>query len=250
MKLIQNKVAEFFESHPKTNEVYEALGVLFTEKERADKYLAGVAGRMVTTHTRDGVVFERESDGLRHKIMEQENKVAAKHLEYEAAPPMAKQQAMSEWQKELKKVDELKARLEKQLTLESKDEKIAKEQKPAPEGLKVPVLTAEQLTAKISAQQAIVDGNEALIPKLTGTKLKSAKNVQKQEVSLLEALKKQLDELPPAVEVDEMIDHVVTQEDLDNNPELFQEGVKVGDTVQLPVANKKEDDSTEGGDTE
>ena len=32
----------------------------------------------------------------------------------------------------------------------------------------------------------------------------------------------------------EMIDHVVTQEDLDNNLDLVREGVKVGDTIQIP----------------
>jgi hypothetical protein len=30
------------------------------------------------------------------------------------------------------------------------------------------------------------------------------------------------------------VDHTVTQEDLDNNPELFNEGVKVGDVISYP----------------
>lgn len=34
----------------------------------------------------------------------------------------------------------------------------------------------------------------------------------------------------------EMQDHVVTQEDLDGNPELVEQGVSVGDTIQLPKA--------------
>lgn len=33
-----------------------------------------------------------------------------------------------------------------------------------------------------------------------------------------------------------MMDHEVTQEDLDSNPDLVAEGVKVGDIIQLPVA--------------
>ncbi len=33
---------------------------------------------------------------------------------------------------------------------------------------------------------------------------------------------------------DETIDHEVTQEDLDNNPELVAAGVAVGDTIQIP----------------
>lgn len=32
----------------------------------------------------------------------------------------------------------------------------------------------------------------------------------------------------------EMIDHEVTQEDLDQNEDLEKEGVKVGDTIQIP----------------
>lgn len=33
-----------------------------------------------------------------------------------------------------------------------------------------------------------------------------------------------------------MIEHVVTQEDLDANPELLQRGVKVGETIMIPEA--------------
>lgn len=35
----------------------------------------------------------------------------------------------------------------------------------------------------------------------------------------------------------EMVEHVITQEDLDNNPELIGEGVQIGETIQLPVVN-------------
>lgn len=35
----------------------------------------------------------------------------------------------------------------------------------------------------------------------------------------------------------ENIDHIVSQEDLDNNPELVQEGVKIGDTIKFPKEN-------------
>ena len=31
------------------------------------------------------------------------------------------------------------------------------------------------------------------------------------------------------------VDHVVTQEDLDNNPEMVAQGVTVGETIQIPV---------------
>lgn len=33
------------------------------------------------------------------------------------------------------------------------------------------------------------------------------------------------------------IDHVISQEDLDNNPMLVEEGVKVGDVVKIPKEN-------------
>lgn len=36
----------------------------------------------------------------------------------------------------------------------------------------------------------------------------------------------------------EMVDHEVTQEDLDNNPELVTEGVAVGDVIQIPKPEK------------
>jgi len=41
------------------------------------------------------------------------------------------------------------------------------------------------------------------------------------------------------------MDHVVTQEDLDNNHELGDNGVKLGDTIQIPVK-----DDTEGSPVE
>lgn len=38
----------------------------------------------------------------------------------------------------------------------------------------------------------------------------------------------------------ELVDHVITQEDLDNNPDLVEQGVKVGDTIQLPAEVEEE----------
>jgi hypothetical protein len=34
------------------------------------------------------------------------------------------------------------------------------------------------------------------------------------------------------------VDHEVTQEDLDNNPELAAQGVKVGETIGIPAGNE------------
>jgi len=47
---------------------------------------------------------------------------------------------------------------------------------------------------------------------------------------------------------EELIDHVVTQEDLDLNPELAEEGTKVGDVIQIPKEETDdEEDDTKGG---
>jgi hypothetical protein len=50
----------------------------------------------------------------------------------------------------------------------------------------------------------------------------------------------------------ETIPHVVTQEDLDNNPELVAQGVKVGDNIEIPAVNPQtgEDKGQGPGDPE
>lgn len=45
---------------------------------------------------------------------------------------------------------------------------------------------------------------------------------------------------------EELFDHVVTQEDLDKNPELVDAGVEVGETIQIP---KKDDTGNESGES-
>ncbi|MGQ0739137.1 MAG: hypothetical protein ACT4OJ_08780 [Bacteroidota bacterium] len=199
MKTVQIKVAGFFESHPEATEVHEALGVLFTDKEKANTYLAGVAGRMVTTHTREGVNYERESDRIRHEVLLQENVVSEKHLAYENSPVMEKEQAMSEWKKEEGKLAELNNRLGKQVELESKEERISREnKKPSTDDLKKPELTKEEFGAAISAQQAIVDGNEKLIAVSKGKKKEKAEKVQQDEIVRLEKMKTEFAEKFPA----------------------------------------------------
>lgn len=201
MSKIQEKVAEFFASHPDINEVYEALGVLFTEKEKAQKYLAGVAGRMVTAHGREGLNFERESDRIRHEIIIQENLVGQKHIDYEATPIAEKQQAMSAWEKETRKLEELKARLVKQENLEAKEELIEKNKKAEnPKVAENNPRTKEQLLSDISAQQVIVDTNEKMIAKMTDAKKKKAEKAQKDEVKLLDQLKEEFAKRFPAEE--------------------------------------------------
>lgn len=48
----------------------------------------------------------------------------------------------------------------------------------------------------------------------------------------------------------ELFDHIVVQEDLDANPELAESGVKVGDTIQVPVKSDVPDQVSEGDDEE
>lgn len=43
---------------------------------------------------------------------------------------------------------------------------------------------------------------------------------------------------------EELVDHVVTKEDLENNPELVKEGIKVGETIQIPKEDETPDQST------
>jgi len=51
---MQTKVNEFFATHPDVTEVHAALGVLFTDKEKAASYLGGVIGKQVETFARPG----------------------------------------------------------------------------------------------------------------------------------------------------------------------------------------------------
>jgi len=43
----------------------------------------------------------------------------------------------------------------------------------------------------------------------------------------------------------EMFDHVLTDQDFINNPELTEQGLKVGDTIQIPVEEKGNEYSEE-----
>lgn len=51
--MLQAKIKEFFDSNPEASEVHSALGVLFTDKGKAQTYLGGVKGQEVETHTRE-----------------------------------------------------------------------------------------------------------------------------------------------------------------------------------------------------
>lgn len=188
----QERIQEFFETNPNATECFEALGKVFTEKEKAQKFLGGVAGRFVTTHSREGQNFERVSDKLRHEIVEQENLVNDKQGIYEDAPAMEKQQALAEWHAAKDKLYQMQSAYDKQIIMEEKEELLAKEDKE----LTVPAkkeLSIDDLKGKINAQETIVKTNEELIAKMPeGQKKKKAVKKQKEEKKLLESLKDQL----------------------------------------------------------
>lgn len=61
------------------------------------------------------------------------------------------------------------------------------------------------------------------------------KKVQAEEIEQpVEEVVEQITPTPEEAPV-ETIDHVLTQEDLDANPELVEQGLEVGDMIQLPA---------------
>jgi hypothetical protein len=70
-QIISNKLKAFFESHPDTDTVFVALGVLFTDLEKAGKYVGGTSGK-VETFSREQVMnseagssADRQPEGTR-----------------------------------------------------------------------------------------------------------------------------------------------------------------------------------------
>ncbi len=249
--LIAEKVKNYFESHPDATEVYEALGVLFGEKERAEKFLKGVAGRFVTTHTPTDIVFEKVSQEIRQEIINQEHVVNAKQLAYEDAAGVDKEKVMNDWHTEKTKLERLHVKYDKQVQIEDKDELIAKEDKET--GIRKP-LTADEVKVKITAQELIVAATQAIIDnkKIVAKKRKDAEKVLAKEKAKLKKLNADLVKLEAETKseepANEMVDVVVTQEILDMNPEMVEQGLKVGDIFQ--ITKKADTNSGESGDIE
>lgn len=82
-----------------------------------------------------------------------------------------------------------------------------------------------------AAYQKVLDEREARIKgRLLGTEApQTPSDVSNSEVN------SPIDNTP-------MVDHVLDQEDLDENPELVAEGLKVGDVVRIPAEDKDEDE--------
>lgn len=90
-----------------------------------------------------------------------------------------------------------------------------------------------------AAYQKVIDEREARVK----ARLAGSTNAANAQNSTSDAQSPEDDvsntpELEKASDV-KLVDHEIIQEDLDNNPELVSEGIKVGDVVQIPA----EDDS-------
>src|SRR4051794_11437359 len=60
--MLKQKLKEFFQSRPEATVVFVALGVLFTDIEKATAYLGGVEKQTVATYTREDVAaFDAEN---------------------------------------------------------------------------------------------------------------------------------------------------------------------------------------------
>ena len=81
--MIQKKVKQFFETHPTATEVHVALGVLFVEPEKANKYLAGTQNQKVQTITKEDAAAweETKADNLVKGNPSDQGKVPADNLD-------------------------------------------------------------------------------------------------------------------------------------------------------------------------
>jgi hypothetical protein len=232
--MLQEKIEHFFQTHPKENVVYSALGVLFTDKEKATKYLAGVAGRSITIHTREGITHEKISDEIFYKIAEQENKVNGLEIAYHQATPTSKEKAMSDWKFAQELLAKMKRDLDKQIRLEEKEEQIARAEKESPATRKP--LTEEDYQVKMEAQKKMIEATEKILanPKLKAAKKKDAEKVLSRQQKALKDLEAKLAELNAPAEVAE-----------DSNIEDAGATDQVENTeIQQPLADQA--DKTEG----
>lgn len=51
--MTKEQLRQFFGENPEATEAYEALGVLFSEKEKADAFMGGVHGVSIRTHVKE-----------------------------------------------------------------------------------------------------------------------------------------------------------------------------------------------------
>lgn len=75
--MLEKKLKEFFKTHPEATVVFVALGTLFTDLDKAIKYLAGVTGKSVETFTRQQVVTA-DDDELQKLIVAAEKELEEK----------------------------------------------------------------------------------------------------------------------------------------------------------------------------
>lgn len=118
---MDQKVKDFFGKHPDATEVHEALGVLFSEKEAAGKYLGGVNGHTVTTHTPEGIEPKKlASEATKEAIRVKDAQVNDLLTSYEKAEPAQKEAIMKEITEGKADIKALEKTLAKQLKDEAK----------------------------------------------------------------------------------------------------------------------------------
>jgi hypothetical protein len=199
-------VTDFFKSNPTAKEVHVALGRLFTDKAKATGYLAGVQGHIVKSYTRDGLVFEKNSDKLYADILEKQNEVGEKQLAYERAAGVDKQQAFNAWtaaQTELKKLEHER---NKALRDEEKELKITNAK----------ASSAKTPAAPKAEKEKVVANKAAAVEKAKTPAAKTkAEKALADEVKKLEELKVQLP--APVVTISEEVQG--NDNDNNNHPE-------------------------------
>jgi hypothetical protein len=121
----------------------------------------------------------------------------------------------------------VQAILNKKMALRKPDVKVNRSDAP---DIKTPEQEAEY--------QKVIDAREARVKERLSTsgapKSTSEVSSQVDDVSNVKQPENDSDE--------NLVDHTLTQEDLDENPDLVTEGLKVGDVIQIPAEDKTEDE--------
>jgi len=214
-------VTDFFKSNPTAKEVHVALGRLFTDKAKATGYLAGVQGHIVKSYTRDGLVFEKNSDKLYADILEKQNEVGEKQLAYERAAGVDKQQAFNAWtaaQTELKKLEHErnKALRDEEKELKITNAKASSAKTPAAPKAETEEEKLQKINAAIEEKEKVVANKAAAVEKAKTPAAKTkAEKALADEVKKLEELKVQLP--APVVTISEEVQG--NDNDNNNHPE-------------------------------
>ncbi len=112
-------VEAFFAENPDATDCFEALGYAKATKEEAEKYLAGVKGKMVTRYVRNaGKMHEKDSDGLLELLIRFEEEEQKAHEDFDLTPT---EDNMKAWKDAQANVAKAKAEYERILGEEKKE---------------------------------------------------------------------------------------------------------------------------------